>query len=46
MDDMHGKQKEDMKSKISAFENQIERIVADNKKYNEAYRNVEATLFQ
>lgn len=34
-----------MKAKITAFENQIERIVADNKKYNDAYLNTQATLF-
>lgn len=39
MDDLHGKQKEDMKSKVTAFESQLESIVADNKKYEQAYRN-------
>lgn len=29
-----------------AFEQEIEKVVTDNKKYNEAYRNAETTLFE
>jgi uncharacterized small protein (DUF1192 family) len=46
LDDINGRQKEDMKSRITTFESEIERVVADNKKYADAYRNAEASLFQ
>lgn len=40
MDDLQSKLKDDMVSKIKNFEQEIERIVLDNKKYNEAYKNI------
>ena len=46
MDEINGKQKDDMKSKLASAEVEIQRIVADNKKYSDGYRNIESTLFQ
>lgn len=46
MDELNGRTKEDMKSKLASAEVEIQRIVADNKKYSEGYRNIETTLFQ
>ena len=40
MGDMNDKQKEDLKQKLEQSEQNIAGIVADNKKYKDAYQNV------